>query len=199
VWWGYCDELESWTWDVGSGHPMTVHVYTPGDSVTLLVNGATVATSAVTPADWATATFTVPYQPGELTAIASRDGTQIGRKTIATAGAPAALRLTPDAAALTTSRDALAHVLAEVTDARGRLVPDAALPVTFSVSGAGELAGVANGNPHNVDSFRQPARYTWHSRALAILRPAKQPGAVRLTAHAPGLRPATLTLPVTPV
>jgi beta-galactosidase len=199
VWWGYYDELESWTWDVGSGHPMTVHVYTPGDSVTLLVNGATVATSAVTPADWATATFTVPYQPGELTAIASRDGTQIGRKTIATAGAPAALRLTPDAAALTTSRDALAHVLAEVTDARGRLVPDAALPVTFSVSGAGELAGVANGNPHNVDSFRQPARYTWHSRALAILRPAKQPGAVRLTAHAPGLRPATLTLPVTPV
>jgi beta-galactosidase len=101
-------------------------------------------------------------------------------------------------AVLTTSRDALAHVLVEVTDARGRLVPDAALEVTFSVSGMGELAGVANGNAHNVDSFRQPSRYTWHGRALAILRPAKRPGAVRLTARTPGLRPAALTVPVTP-
>jgi hypothetical protein len=196
VWWGYYDELESWTWGVESGHPMTVHVYTQGDSVTLLLNGDTVATRAVTATDWATATLTVPYAPGELTAVASRGGTEIGRKTIATVGAPAALRLTPDVAVLTTSRDALAHVLVKVTDARGRLVPDAVTEVTFQVSGAGELVGVANGNPHNVDSFRRPSRYTWHSRALAILRPAKHPGAVRLTAQAPGLRPAALTLPV---
>jgi len=198
VWWGYYDEMESWTWDVESGHPMTVHVYTQGDSVTLLLNGDTVATRAVTATDWATATLTVPYAPGELTAVASRGGTEIGRKTIATVGAPAALRLTPDVAVLTTSRDALAHVLVKVTDARGRLVPDAVTEVAFQVSGAGELVGVANGNPHNVDSFRRPSRHTWHSRALAILRPAKHPGAVRLTARAPGLRPAALTLPVRP-
>ena len=30
VWWGYYDELESWTWDVAPGQPMTVHVYTLG-------------------------------------------------------------------------------------------------------------------------------------------------------------------------
>jgi len=69
--------------------------------------------------------------------------------------------------------------------------------VTFRVSGAGELAGVANGNPHNLDSFRRPHRYTWHGQALAILRPAKRPGGLTLTARAPGLRPARLTLPVT--
>jgi beta-galactosidase len=198
LWWGYYDELESWTWDVEPGQPMTVHVYTPGDRVTLLLNGGTVATRAVAAADRATATFTVPYRPGELTAVASRGGAEIGRRTIATAGAPAALRLTPDVAALTTDRDALAHVLAEVTDASGRLVPDAVVRVAFSVTGAGELAGVANGNPRDVDSFRRPGRCTWHGRALAILRPAKHPGAVQLTAQAPGLRPAALTLRVTP-
>jgi beta-galactosidase len=198
VWWGYYDELESWTWDVEPGQPMTVHVYTPGDSVTLLLNGGTVATRAVTAADWAVAAFTVPYQPGDLTAVASRGGAEIGRKTISTVGAAAALRLTPDVAVLTTGRDALAHVLVEVTDAGGRLVPDAALQVAVSVSGAGELAGMASGNPHNVDSFRRPGRYTWHGRALAILRPAKRPGIVQLRASAPGLRPAALTLPVAP-
>ncbi|MFG2941321.1 hypothetical protein [Streptomyces sp. NPDC048282] len=62
--------------------------------------------------------------------------------------------------------------------------------------GAGELAGVANGNPHNVDSFRRPRHHTWHGRALAVLRPGGQPGHMRLTATAAGLRPATLTLAV---
>jgi hypothetical protein len=34
--------------DIESGHAMTVHVYSPGDGVTLLLNGGTVATGAVT-------------------------------------------------------------------------------------------------------------------------------------------------------
>jgi beta-galactosidase len=67
---------------------------------------------------------------------------------------------------------------------------------TFGIVGAGELAGVANGNPHNVDSFKQPRRHTWHGQALAILRRAKRQGRVTLGARAAGLRPATVTLPV---
>ncbi|WP_105975219.1 hypothetical protein [Streptomyces geranii] len=41
-------------------------------------------------------------------------------------------------------------------------------------------------------------RHTWHGRAIAILRPAKTPGHLTLTASAEGLRPATVTLPVRP-
>jgi beta-galactosidase len=198
VWWGYYDELASWTWDVPAAHPMVVHVYTAGDSARLLVNGAEVPGGAATAPERAKATFTVPYEPGELTAIALRNGKEIGRTTLVTAGAPVALRLRPDVAGLTTGRDDLAHVLVEVVDARGRVVPDATFGVTFDVGGAGELAGVGNGNPHNVDSFKLPRRHTWHGRALAIVRPAKRPGRVTLTARAPGLRPATLTLEVRP-
>jgi beta-galactosidase len=198
VWWGYYDELESWTWDVEAGQPMTVHAYTLGDSVTLLLNGTQVASTSVTADDWAVATLTAAYRPGELTAIASRNGKEIGRKTLRTAGAPAALRLTSDVETLTTSRDALAHVLAEVIDSEGAVAPDAVTQVTFQVSGAGELASVGNGNPHNVDSFTRPHRYTWHGQAQAILRPAKAHGTVTLTAQAAGLRPAKLTLPVIP-
>ena len=142
------------------------------------------------------ATFTVPYAPGTLTAIASSNGKVIGRQSLATTDVPAALRLTSDVNSLTTSPDALAHVLVEVTDARGHVVPDAVLNVSFEVDGAGALAGVANGNPHNIESFRQPHRHTWHGQALAVLAPAKQPGRLTLTASAPGLRPARVALPV---
>jgi beta-galactosidase len=78
------------------------------------------------------------------------------------------------------------------------VVPDAVLEVNFEVSGTGDLAAVANGNPHHVDSFRQPHRYTWHGQAQAIVRPGKTPGIVTLTARAAGLRGATLALPVRP-
>jgi beta-galactosidase len=197
VWWGYYDELTSWTWDVEADHPMVVHVYTPGDSVTLVLNGTEIATRAVTPADWAVAAFTVPFRGGELTAIASRDGREIGRKTLRTVGAPVALRLTSDTDLLTTSRDDLAHVIVEVVDNHGRVDPNAAVQVTFDMRGAAHLAAVGNGNPHNVDSFKQPRRHTWHGQALAILRPGKQPGTAVLTATASGLRQAKLTLRIT--
>lgn len=112
----------------------------------------------------------------------------LGRRTLATAGAAARLRLTPDVDRLTTSRDALAHVLVEVTDSHGRVVPGAVVEVSFQVDGAGELAGVANGNPHNVDSFRRPRRHTWHGQALAILRPVRTRAASASPRGRPGWR-----------
>uniref|UniRef100_A0AAU2A2F4 DUF4982 domain-containing protein n=1 Tax=Streptomyces sp. NBC_00093 TaxID=2975649 RepID=A0AAU2A2F4_9ACTN len=199
IWWGYFDELASWTWEgVEPGTPLKVHVYTGGDSVRLLLNGAEFPEGAATAPERAMATFNVPYAPGELTAVASLGGEEIGRQTLRTVGSPAALHLVPDVRALTTGRDDLAHVLVEVVDRHGRLVPDATYEVRFEIGGAGELAGVGNGNPHNVDSFQQPRRHTWHGRALAVLRPAKSPGRLTLTASAEGLRPATVTLPVRP-
>lgn len=195
IWWTYYDEQQSWNWDVPAGQDMTVHVYTPGDSVTLSLNGSPVAGGPVTP-EKCVATFTVPYAPGTLTAVASRGGTVIGRRSLTTTGAPSHLRLTSDVHTLTTSPDALAHVLVEVTDDRGRVVPDAVLTVSFAVDGAGTLAGAANGNPHNADSFRLPRHQTWHGQALAILAPARQPGRLSLTASAPGIPPARIVLPV---
>jgi beta-galactosidase len=142
------------------------------------------------------ATFSVPYAPGTLTAVAKQKGVEIGRKTLTTTGKAAGLRLTSDVKSLTTDRGDLAHVLVQVVDSQGRVVPDAVVKVSFQVAGAGALAGVGNGNPHNVDSFQRPRRWTWHGTALAILRPSKTPGSLSLTASAEGLKPALLTLPV---
>ena len=74
--------------------------------------------------------------------------------------------------------------------------PGAVAGFSQYLEGAGELVGVGNGNPHNVDSFKRPRRWTWHGKALAILRPAKQPGRLTLTATAEGLRAARLDLQV---
>jgi len=190
------DELESWTWDVPSGQSMLVRVYTRSDSVTLMLNGKAIETKALIETDKCIAVFKVPYAPGELIAVASKAGKEVARKSLVTVGKPAGLRLVSDVRSLTTSRSDLAHVLVEVIDARGRVVPDATLKVDFAVEGAGDLVGVANGNPHNVDSFKRPRRWTWHGKALAILRPAKTAGWITLTASSAGLKPMRLHMHV---
>jgi beta-galactosidase len=192
--WGYFDELESWTWEVPAGTPMTVHVYTPGDSVRLLLNGIERPELASVRPHHCTATFTVPYQPGTLTAVASSNGREIGRKTLATAGPAAALHLESDVTTLNADPDELAHVLVSVLDSDRRLVPDSVVRVAFELEGPGRLKGVGNGNPHNVDSFQQPRRHTWHGRALAIVQPTGEPGRITLTARSDNLTAAAATL-----
>ena len=67
-------------------------------------------------------------------------------------------------------------------------MPDAVVKVNFQVAGAGDLIGVGNGNPHNVDSFSRPRHYTWQRSGARypILRPVT-PGGLMLTASADGL------------
>lgn len=193
---GWYDELESWTWDLPQGTALRVRAYTAGDQVDLLLNGTKIQSNQLTFLDRMFTIFQVPYTPGELVAIAYKGGKEIGRKTLTTTGAPAALRLTSTVNTLTTDRDALAYVLVEVVDSQGSRVPDSVAKVTFKVSGAGSLVGVANGNPHNIDSFQRPRRYTWHGQALAILRPSKSPGTLLISAEAQGLSSAALTFSV---
>lgn len=193
--WSWYDELESWTWDVPAGYPMRVRAYSAGDSVALLLNGLPIARKTLTPADRMIAVFDVPFAPGQLVAVAYRNGVELARTTLKTVGAPASLRLTADRANVTTSRDDLAHLLIEVVDAAGKLVPDAVKKVQLSVVG-GKLIGFSSANGHNMDSFTRPRRHTYHGQALAIIRPPRTAGTITVNAFSSGLTATSLRLPV---
>ena len=118
-----------------SGTLMKVRVYTSADEIQVLLNGAEIAVKRLTPADKMTTTFDVPYQPGTLTAIARRFGNEIARKEFTSVDVPYTLRLTPDARTHRKGRDSLAFVLVEVVDQHNRLVPDAVVQVSFTITG----------------------------------------------------------------
>ena len=73
-------------------------------------------------------------------------------------------------------------------------VPDAELPIQFSVSGVGELAAQANGSPNRPASFQEPECITFRGRCLAILRPTGGAGEITLQAESSGLETAILTV-----
>ncbi|HEV2326937.1 MAG TPA: glycoside hydrolase family 2 TIM barrel-domain containing protein [Terracidiphilus sp.] len=189
--WGWSDELRSWTWPGQEGSPMTVRVYTRGDSVRLLLNGKEVGSNQLSASDALRTEFTVLYAPGELKAVAYRNGQEIGTIAFTTVGKPRSLRLAPDRKTIRASRDDLSYVMVTVLDENGQPVPDAVIPVSFTVSGAGEIAAVGNADPRDMAGFRQPQRNTFHGQCVAILRPTGQAGTIHLRAESPGLGAST--------
>ena len=132
-------------------------------------------------------TWSVPFQPGTLTAVATRDGQEVARDTVQTAGVPRTLSLTPGKQVLTADGISLSYVSVEVLDARGVLVPHADNVITFSVSGAGTLTATDNGRPENAYGYTVTSMPAFNGRALAVIGATREPGTIRLTATAEGV------------
>jgi beta-galactosidase len=193
-WWGWPNEVQSWNWTGQEGKPLQVSVFSRGDEVRLELNGKVVGEKPVSVETKLIARFDVPYAPGELRAVALKEGQEIGSTSLKTSGAAKSLRLTADRTVIRADRNDLAYVTVEVVDGDGQRVPNAEVSVRFRVSGAGELAGHAPRSPNRPASFRAPERETCEGRCLAILQPVGGPGEIVLRADADGLEPAVVTI-----
>ncbi|AQS66083.1 glycoside hydrolase family 2 TIM barrel-domain containing protein [Streptomyces pactum] len=138
-------------------------------------------------------TWRVPFEPGELKAVARRDGRAVATDVLRTAGAPHAVRLTPDRESVAADGRSLVFVTAEVVDRRGVVVPGAEHLISFAVTG-GSLAGLDNGRQESAERYQAGTRTAFHGKALAIVRSGTRPGPVRVTARADGLRTDTATV-----
>ena len=78
--------------------------------------------------------WTVPFAPGKQVAVAKdAAGKVVARDEVDTAGAPDALKLTPDKTVLRADGKSLSYVTVHVVDAHGVEVPDADNPIDISV------------------------------------------------------------------
>jgi beta-galactosidase len=141
-------------------------------------------------------TWDVPFAPGTLKAVATRDGKVVATDVLRTAGRPATVRLTPDRRTITADGRSLSYVTADVVDARGVTVPGADDLLHFTVTG-GSLAGLDNGREESAENYQAPYRTAFNGKALAIVRSGRAPGPVTVTVTSPGLRPATTVIRTT--
>ncbi len=124
----------------------------------------------------------MPYEPGELKAIALSDGKEVAVKSLITTGPAERVKIIPDRALITNNRNDLAYLTIELIDSKGNRVPDAERKIRFMVDGDAELVAVENGNPRDPKSFQADSVTTFHGRCMAILRPTGKAGKVTLTA-----------------
>ena len=74
------------------------------------------------------------------------------------------------------------------------MVPSATDLVSFKLSGPGRIAAVDSGDNLSHESFRADMRHAYQGQCIAILKATAPAGQIRLTASAPGLASATLSL-----
>ncbi|HLG39580.1 MAG TPA: hypothetical protein VI461_07920, partial [Chitinophagaceae bacterium] len=118
------------------------------------------------------------------------NGKEVATVIFKTANEAHSIRLKADRTLIKASRNDLSYITVEIADDKGNVVPWADMPVEFTISGAGELAGVGNANPSDMASFKQLKRNTYRGRCLVILRPKGDAGDIVFEAKAQGLQSA---------
>ena len=138
-------------------------------------------------------TWQVPFEPGELVAVATRNGVEVARDQLNTAGDPCTLRLTPETKAITADGRSLSYVTVEVVDSAGVVVPSADNLIEFAVSG-GRLVGVDSGRQESAEGYKTSTRAAFHGKALAIIQSIEDDGPITVRASGAGLVPGVATV-----
>ena len=136
----------------------------------------------------------VPYEPGTLKAVGTKDGKVVATVEITATGEPTAIGLSVDRDSIAADRRDVAHVTVQILDADGRVVPDAANEVIFEIQGEGRIIGVDNGDPQSHEDFKSNRRKVFNGLCLAIIQSTIRPGQVRIAASSPGLASSNVTI-----
>ena len=205
--WAWHDNLPSWDWKGYEGRTMLVDVYAPGEEVELFLNGRSLGVKklgreplqaelvgersedAEIRSHYA-ALFEVPYEPGELTAVASN-----GKKfSLFTSGEQYKLRLTPDKDSLNSKGDIL-FVDIDIVDEKGNIHCDFGKMATVDVSGGIELLAIGSGDPKDEELYVGNVHSAWRGQLqIAVRSIADKDGTIKVTVD--GIPSEELTIKV---
>lgn len=183
--------LPHWTWPDRVGEVTPVHVYTSGDEAELFLNGRSLGRKRKAQFEYRLRWDAVVYEPGELRVVAYKAGKKWATNSVKTAGDAAKLLLNPDRSTIVNDGMDLSFVTITVADKDGQVVPRSMHPISFEVSGPGEIVATDNGDPTDMTSFPSKDRNAFNGLALAIVRTKqRQSGKIIVIARSDGLEEA---------
>ena len=171
-----------WNWIEGQTIDMWCY-YNQADEVELFINGESQGVRKKADSHQYHVMWRVQYQPGEVKAVARKNGEVVRTQTIRTAGQPAAVKLSVDY-----QGDDLCFVEVDIVDDKGNLCPLAENQVFFETDGM-EVVGVDNGCQTSMERFKDTKRKAFFGKCLVVLK-----GKGTLKAKAVGLKDATLSI-----
>ncbi len=188
--------FDDWTPQEATPGPQTIEVYSNCQSVEAFLNdrslGALPINGDASPRRWS-----VSYAPGNVRAVCADAGSEAVQDRLDTAGAPAAIVLTPDRPEVGSAFDDLVYVRARVVDAQGVTVPSASHRLRFTVRGAGTLVATDNASSTDHTPFSSAERDALNGVAVALVRGAGS-GALIIEVEAQGLSSGRATISALP-
>ncbi|GGK10328.1 beta-galactosidase [Yeosuana aromativorans] len=194
--------LPHWNWEGKEGDTIPVFVYTNGNSAELFVNGKSQGKQYKKPDSknsverfrlmWKD----VVYQPGEVKAVAYKNGVEIETNVVKTAGKPYQLKLTADRTELDANGKDLSYILIEAVDKQGNLCPLADNNINISIKGDAHIAGVGNGNPQSFAPFQSNTIKLFYGKAMVIVGSNNNQSDLLVKATSKGLKSHAIKLEI---
>lgn len=184
-------------WDFNEGQLIDVRIFSNAPKVELFFNGTSMGTAlidhengTVLSGDWQ-----IPYEKGSLTALAyDENDSIIAKDEQHSFGDPASIRLTPDKDTLTADGEDLIFLTIDTLDANRIPVANGRSRMNVSVTGAGRLIGLDNGDSADFDQYKGTSRKLFSGKLLAIIAAKTTPGEINVTVSSPSLPDAHLLL-----
>ncbi|MBC3539143.1 sugar-binding domain-containing protein [Rufibacter sediminis] len=182
------------TWNWKANDSVRVSCFTNADEAELFLNGKSLGRKSLAQSAQRVLYWDMVYAPGELMAKAYKNGKEVSRHELITAGAPVAIKANLDKKAL--ARKGVAHVEINVVDKNGNLVYGADNEMTVTIEGPAQLLGMENGSHTAHENYKSEKRKVLHGKLLAYLQATQKPGKVKVTIQSPGLTPQIVELSV---
>jgi len=127
--------LPHWNWPERVGLVTPVYIYTSGDEAEPFLNGRSLGKKQKQPFEYRLKWNDVKYEPGELKAVAYKNGKEWATVIVKTTGSAAKLKLTADKNEIQPDGTDLVFVTIDITDKDGNTVPTAKQKIFMPVSG----------------------------------------------------------------
>lgn len=182
--------LPHWNFPERVGQRTPVFVYTSGDEAELFLNGKSMGRKKKAPFEYRLRWDSIVYTPGELRAVAYKNGQRWAEKQVCTTGEAVRLKVEADKRTVKADGEDLVFVRVALTDEDGREVPTAENLIACTLEGPGQIVATDNGDPTSLLIFSETTRPAFNGLLLAIVKADYQArGTLRLKVAAEGMQP----------
>jgi beta-galactosidase len=181
--------LPHWNWPERIGEITPVHVFTSGDEAELFLNGKSLGKKKKGQYEYRLRWDDIVYEPGELKAVAYKNGKKWAEEIVKTTGEASKLQAIADRTEINADGKDLSFITVQIADKEGLMVPRSNNAIQFSIEGPGEIVATDNGDSYNMESFASHKRKAFNGMALVIVRSkAGEKGTISVTAKSDGLK-----------
>jgi beta-galactosidase len=179
-----------WNWEE-SGN-ISVNAFTNCEEVELFINEKSLGTKKLTDFKNRVISWTVPFEKGNLKAIARINGSEVASYELKTTGTPSVIIAHADNSALKADREDIARVFVTLTDDAGNIVYNAENEISCTISGPVRIIGMEDANPRNTEDYKDNKQKAFHGRLLVYIQSLDKEGKAEIKFGSPGLKSASV-------
>ncbi|HOU96669.1 MAG TPA: glycoside hydrolase family 2 TIM barrel-domain containing protein [Bacteroidales bacterium] len=183
-------------WNYKEGQIISVNAFTNCEEVELYLNDKSLGVKKLADFTNRTISWDVPFEPGELKAVAKNKGLITSTCTLYTYGKPEKIKALCDAMTIKANRTDISRIYITITDNKGNPVYDASNKITCEITGPLKLLGMEDANPRNTEDYKDNMQNAFHGKLLIYLQSSDIPGKANVKISGEGLNSLTFTIDI---